>query len=72
MTKMIIVITKCRDYGQEEPVEVIVKSRVLKYLPDIYVFLRDKARYYEIKKMMQSVNSITYKNNQLHCNTTGK
>ena len=72
MTKMIIVITKCRDYGQEEPVEVIVKSRVLKYLPDIYVFLRDKARYYEIKKMMQSVNSITYKNNQLHCNTKGK
>ena len=63
MTKKIIVITKCRDYGQEEPVEVIVKSRVLKYLPDIYVFLRAKARYYEIKKMMQSANRITYKNN---------
>ena len=61
MTKKIIVITKCRDYGQEETVEVIVKSRVLKYLPDIYVFLRDKARYYEIKKMMQSANRIKYK-----------
>lgn len=33
-----MVITKYRVYGQEEPVEAIVKSRVLKYLLDIYVF----------------------------------
>ena len=37
------------------------EKSLYKHFPDIYIFLQSKARFYKIKKMMQSKNRISYK-----------
>lgn len=37
------------------------EKSLYKHFPDIYIFLQSKARFYKIKKMMQSANRIKYK-----------
>ncbi|HEQ0431872.1 TPA: hypothetical protein VDZ06_000127 [Streptococcus pyogenes] len=39
------------------------EKSLYKHFPDIYVFLKNKANYQKIKKMMQSANRIKYKKN---------
>lgn len=41
------------------------EKSLYKHFPDIYVFLKNKANYQKIKKMMQSANRIKYKKKQL-------
>lgn len=39
------------------------EKSLYKHFPDIYVFLKNKANYQKIKKMMQSANRIKYNKN---------
>lgn len=41
------------------------EKSLYKHFPYIYVFLKNKANYQKIKKMMQSANRIKYKKKQL-------
>ncbi|HGC6930485.1 TPA: hypothetical protein ACI0NX_001525 [Streptococcus agalactiae] len=72
MTRKIVIFTERTKENQTYLVDFRHASEIYQYLSDIYIFLQSKARYYKIKKMMQSANRIKYKNNQLHFNMKGK
>ncbi|HEO6409829.1 TPA: hypothetical protein VA953_001345 [Streptococcus agalactiae] len=72
MTRKIVIFTERTKENQTYLVDFRYASEIYQYLSDIYIFLQSKARYYKIKKMMQSANRIKYKNNQLHFNMKGK
>lgn len=72
MTRKIVIFTERTKEKQTYLVDFRQAPEIYQYLPNIYVFLQSKARFYKIKKMMQSANRIKYKNNQLHFNMKGK
>ncbi len=72
MTRKIVIFTECTKENRTYLVDFRRTPEIYQYLPDIYIFLQSKARFYKIKKMMQSANRITSKITQLHFNTKGK
>lgn len=72
MPRKIIIFTRRTKEGIVHLIDFRQAPQLYQYLPDIYIFLQSKARFYKIKKMMQSANRIKYKNNQLHFNMKGK
>lgn len=72
MTRKIVIFTERTKEKRTYLVDFRRVPEIYQYLPDIYIFLQSKARYYGMKKMMQSANRIKYKNNQLHFNMKGK
>lgn len=72
MTRKIVIFTGRTEKNQTYLVDFRQAPEIYQYLSDIYIFLQSKARFYKIKKMMQSANRIKYKNNQLYFNTKGK
>lgn len=61
MTRKIVIFTERTKEKQTYLVYFRRTSEIYQYLPDIYIFLQSKARFYKIKKMMQSANRIKYK-----------
>lgn len=72
MTRKIVIFTERTKEKQTYLIDFRQDPEIYQYLPDIYIFLQSKARFYKIKKLMQSANRIRIKNNQLHFNTKGK
>lgn len=60
MTRKIKIITQGTIEGRIDLFDFRQVPQLYQYLPDIYIFLQSKARYYGMKKMMQSANRITY------------
>ncbi len=60
MTRKIIIFTRRTKEGLVYLIDFRQAPQLYQYLPDIYIFLQSKARFYKIKKMMQSANRITY------------
>ena len=61
MTRKIKIITQRTTEGRIDLFDFRQVPQLYQYLPDIYIFLQSKARYYGMKKMMQSANRIKYK-----------
>ncbi len=61
MTRKIIIFTRRTKEGLVYLIDFRQAPQLYQYLPNIYVFLQSKARFYKIKKMMQSANRIKYK-----------
>lgn len=60
MTRKIVIFTE-RTKEKRTYLVDFRQSQLYQYLPDIYIFIQSKARFYKIKKMMQSANRIKYK-----------
>ena len=60
VTRKIVIFTECTKEKRTYLVD-FRQSQLYQYLSDIYIFLQSKARFYKIKKMMQSANRIKYK-----------
>ncbi len=60
MIRKIIIFTRRTKEGLVYLIDFRQAPQLYQYLPNIYVFLQSRARFYKIKKMMQSANRITY------------
>ncbi|RJX46669.1 hypothetical protein DPH46_02135 [Streptococcus agalactiae] len=60
MTRKIIIFERFK-MDNDYLIDFRNEKSLYKHFPDIYIFLQSKARFYKIKKMMQSKNRISYK-----------
>lgn len=50
MTRKIVIFTERTEKNQTYLVDFRQAPEIYQYLPDIYIFLQSKARFYKIKK----------------------